>query len=449
MLGVATRIRRALVGVLWSGGAQVQVAMGIHCGPLIAGVAGRTLLRYRLFGDSVNTCARIKGLAVRLAARASGDEAERDKAVPGAEPFTSESVCDRAESSGGSHMSSGVTGHSTREGGSSILLSDAAVVALIRGAQSHRLFSKRTPHRRNDAAVAYLDSDSSANMLPNSVHRSDMGADAGAPTRPLDSGPPESSRQPTGVGAADNHGETSTASDTKTQRPSTESRFNGKQPSRDAILEVTLSESCAAIRAVSPAQVRDKQMERRREKALEALQDVSTRSADVSSRSAGASLLRADPPCGHILYTEAPTPTRSTVQLRNLGKFALKGKGRMRVWKFVPFAEDGSECHQSSSRCVCVCVCVCESMHIHPKPELLAGSSSYVQHIYIRTLPRAHMTRLFPLTLSSEGAHSAVREHIQRTLSVVREHILSLWRRGSASFRGVHGAAETRVFPYS
>ena len=405
VLGVATRISRAMVGVLWSGGAQVQVAMGIHCGPLIAGVAGRTLLRYRLFGDTVNTCARIKGLAVKLSARPSGDEGELDKAMPGAGPsLPPERRTERAESSGGSHISSSdeisVTAPCCGEHGSSVLLSDAAAVALIRSARSHRLLPKCTPQRRSDVAPAYLDCNSCADMqrdrcmsagaafVPTAVtHRSDVGADVGAPMRPLDDDAPGSSRRPTGrhsaVGAAHSRTGTSAAGDISAHRPNRNSQFNGKRPRRGAILEVSLSEPGAEINAVSPVQPQDEQTGRRRESALGELQYMSTQRPDVNTS------LR----CG-----EDPGDTRlcSTVQLRNLGEFALKGlEGKIRVWRLLALAEDGEARSgvgvlegrtlrkTRSSGGVLGALQVCERAHTHAKEIWRARVHVYLCNVCV------------------------------------------------------------------
>ena len=52
-----------LDGLKWSTGLKVGVKMGIHSGNLVAGVAGKMSPRFRLFGNCVQTAARIKSIA--------------------------------------------------------------------------------------------------------------------------------------------------------------------------------------------------------------------------------------------------------------------------------------------------------------------------------------------------------------------------------------------------
>jgi class 3 adenylate cyclase len=72
----AVHARSHLANVEWSTGVKVGVRMGIHSGSLVAGVAGKKSPRFRLFGDCVNTAARMKAIAKDGEIIASQDHVE-------------------------------------------------------------------------------------------------------------------------------------------------------------------------------------------------------------------------------------------------------------------------------------------------------------------------------------------------------------------------------------
>ena len=79
VLHLALDMMQAVHKIRFPDGTGVQIRIGVHCGPVMSGVIGLKQPRFSLFGDTVNTTARLESTSLASRIQVSDEIHSRAK----------------------------------------------------------------------------------------------------------------------------------------------------------------------------------------------------------------------------------------------------------------------------------------------------------------------------------------------------------------------------------